>query len=97
MPTPERKDYCGPYWMPSFMRKWLSSKFNASCKIHDRDYEKGIPQEKADFRFIQHLYRQSKGRFFWEVVACIFFLMVRAGGKISWKKAQEESKDSNSN
>lgn len=93
MQTPERKDYCGPYWLPAFMRRFLSSKFNASCKIHDMDYESDkYTQQDADVRFIRNMIKQCKGRYLWEVVAVIFFLAVRAGGKISWKKAKSDAK-----
>ena len=85
-----RSDYCGPFWMPSFLRKWASSKFNASCKIHDMDY--GSPkytQKDADSRFLYHMMKQASGSMFWIIVAFCFYLMVRAGGWISYKKTKD--------
>jgi hypothetical protein len=88
----DRKDFCGPYWMPSFMRRFLSSKFNASCKIHDLDYEsQKFSQREADIRFITHMIKQCDGKFFWEVLAVLYFLSVRIGGKISFNKAKKEA------
>ena len=90
------KDYCGPYWLPKFMRRFLSSKFNASCKIHDLDYDtQKFSQQEADIRFITHMIKQCHGRFLWEVLACVFFIFVRIGGKLSWTKSKEELKGDN--
>lgn len=89
----DRKDYCGPFWMPSFMRRWMSAKFNASCKIHDLDYEsQKYTQQEADMRFIRNMIKQCKGQFLWEIFACMYFLAVRAGGKISFDKAKKEKR-----
>jgi len=48
-----RKDFCGPYWMPAKIRRLFSSKFNASCKIHDLDYaSKKFSRKQSDKRFL---------------------------------------------
>lgn len=83
----ERKDYCGPYWMPSWLRKLLSSKFNASCKIHDLDYTSSkFTQKEADVRFLIHMIRQAKTSKFWRFIATLYYLAVRIGGKFSWRR-----------
>lgn len=83
----ERKDYCGPYWMPSVLRRAVSSKFNASCKIHDMDYEsKKFSREEADKRFRKHTLKQAGKSRFWRIIARIFYGLVRIGGKISYNK-----------
>lgn len=83
----ERKDYCGPYWMPSFLRRAISSKFNASCKIHDMDYmSKKYSRSEADLRFRDHVLRQAGNSRFWRVIGRIFYGMVRIGGRFSYGK-----------
>lgn len=81
------KDHCGPYWMPSFLRRAVSSKFNASCKIHDMDYEsKKYSRSEADKRFRDHALRQAGNSAFWKTVARVFYGLVRVGGRISYGK-----------
>lgn len=82
-----KKYYCGPYWVPAWGQKLLSTWFNASCKIHDMDYEsKKYSQQEADIRFLSNCIKQAEGKFFREVCACIFFILIRIGGKLSWDK-----------
>ena len=83
----ERKDYCGPYWMPSKLRRAVSSKFNASCKIHDLDYDsKKYSRKQADNRFLKHMKKQAKSNILLKIVAYFFYISVRIGGAISWKR-----------
>ena len=85
-----RKDYCGPFWMPKFLRKWASSKFNASCRVHDFDYASDkYTQKQSDMRFLGNMIKQSEGRIFWVLVAVSFYIMVRIGGFISYKKSKK--------
>lgn len=82
-----RKDYCGPYWMPAKLRKLVSNKFNASCKIHDLDYDSmKYSRKEADYRFLLNMKKQAKNNILFKIVAYAFYLMVRIGGSISWKK-----------
>lgn len=82
-----KKYYCGPYWVPKWGQKILSSQFNASCKIHDMDYEsKEFTQQEADIRFLNNCIKQARGRFLVEVWACVYFILIRIGGKLSWDK-----------
>lgn len=80
------KYYCGPDWMPEWALKIASIKFNASCKIHDLDYES--PQKftrlEADIRFLHHMMRQARGYLFWEIMALIYFLLARLAGRFSY-------------
>jgi hypothetical protein len=83
--TNKRKDYCGPYWMPKWLRRILSNKFNASCKIHDLDYATTrFTRDEADARFQDHMNKQAKNSLKWRLVAFIYYVMVRIGGKLSW-------------
>lgn len=82
-----RKDYCGPFWIPSWMRKFLSNRFNASCYIHDKDYIScKMTRLQADNRFLEHMLRQVKGKIFPTILAYCFYVMVRIGGWISYNK-----------
>jgi hypothetical protein len=82
-----KKYYCGYDSSPTWIRKLLSIKFNASCRIHDLDYEQNSPfsQEEADQRFFQNMVKQSKGNLFWLFLACIFYKAVLIGGKKTYK------------
>lgn len=83
----ERKDYCGPDWLHPKLRRLLSGKFNASCKIHDLDYgSKKYSRSEADRRFREHTLRQAGNSLLWKVVAKFFYYMVRIGGRISYGK-----------
>lgn len=56
-----RKDYCGPSYFPKFIRRFLSNKFNASCKIHDKDYDySGLTRKESDKRFLKNCLKQSE-------------------------------------
>ena len=80
------KYYCGSWWTPKFIRRILSVKFNASCKIHDLDYKsKKFDREEADTRFLLHMVRKSKKSLIFEVLATIYYIFVRMLGKLSWK------------
>lgn len=86
----KRKDYCGPYWLPSFIRRIMSIKFNASCKIHDLDYfSKKYSRLEADKRFLNHTKRQAKNNIIFISIAYLYYFMVRIGGRISWKRGNK--------
>jgi len=76
--------------MPKFMRKWASSKFNMSCKIHDEDYSKDMTQKEADRIFLFNMLKQTRGSVFWVHMALWYYTWVRWFGWISWKKGQKE-------
>lgn len=82
-----RKNACGPYWMPVVLREYLSSRFNASCIIHDLDYDgKLLSRLECDKRFLEHMKRQVKGKVFPTILAYCFYAAVRIGGKLSYGK-----------
>lgn len=85
--------YCGPNWgwFPELLKRPLSYRFNASCKIHDLDY--GSPKYsrfQADIRFLYHMMRQAEGSLFWELVAVLYFLAARVAGWLSWSKSDDD-------
>ena len=87
----ERKDYCGPWYMPRFMRRFLSTRFNASCRLHDLDYHKKVMTRKeADDRFLAHMLRQADGKLVGIVSAYVYYAMVRMGGWFSWKNPPKD-------
>ena len=54
------KFHCGPFFMPKFMRKWLSGKFNVACWIHDKGYEKDDGKRfKYDKMFLINMVKKS--------------------------------------
>jgi len=88
----EHKDHCGPYWMPRWIRRILSSKFNASCKIHDLDYiTTRFTRDEADARFQDHMNRQAKSSLKWRFIAFCYYIAVRVGGKFSWGRKPNKS------
>ena len=77
--------HCGAWWTPKIIRKILSLRFNASCKIHDLDYATTLfDREKADTRFLLHMIRQSKSNILHETTATLYYISVRILGKLSW-------------
>ena len=77
--------HCGSWWLPKWVRKILSVKFNASCYIHDLDYKRTrTEKEEADTRFLLNMIKQSKGSIFLEIIATIFYIIVRILGIFSW-------------
>ncbi|NRA76812.1 MAG: hypothetical protein HRU18_01280 [Pseudoalteromonas sp.] len=38
IPAPEIEYYCGPFYAPYFIKKWMSKHHNMSCKLHDEGY-----------------------------------------------------------
>lgn len=81
------REYCGPFWMPKAIRRILSKKFNASCKIHDLDYaSKKYSRKQADLRFKVNTLKQAGNSKFWRFIAKIFYLAVRIGGQISYNR-----------
>ena len=85
----KHKFYCGPWWMPRWLRRILSFKFNASCKVHDLDYaSREFSRIEADDRFLLHMIRQAKSSLFWEIYAMSYYILVRILGKLSWDKDQ---------
>lgn len=78
--------YCGPSWAPQWIRRIASSKFNASCRVHDLDYTTHrFTRTEADRRFLQHMLRQARGNLVWETLAVIYYLLVRVFGALSWR------------
>jgi len=75
--------------MPEWARKLASTKFNASCKIHDLDYDsKKFSRLQADTRFLAHMLRQAEDSLLWELVAVWYFVIVRTLGRLSWLGAK---------
>lgn len=82
--------FCGPFWMPKFIRRIVSCPFNSACELHDLMYEsKYVSRHDADYIFLDNMLKIARGRFIVELYACTLFIAVRIGGKISWKKSEE--------
>lgn len=90
--TRERKDYCGPNWMPSWIRRFFSSKFNASCRLHDWDYSPPhkYTRKEADKRFYEHMKRQSGKNPLWRLTALFYYISVRVFGKSQYGEGKKD-------
>lgn len=91
----ERKDYCGAFWMPKWLRIKLSKKFNASCKMHDLDYDahEKYSQKEADDRFLKSMLRQAnrlENKTMWRCIAKVYYIFVRIGGWYSYSEAKKK-------
>jgi len=85
MDTNKNQYHCGAWWTPKWVRRIISTRFNASCKVHDMDYlTTRFTREESDTRFLLHMIRQSKSSFFWEILATIFYIFVRLLGRLSY-------------
>lgn len=81
-----RKYYCGPCGAPEWLRRILSYKFNASCKVHDLDYgTHRFSRHDSDMRFFGNMIKQANGSLFWEIVAVIYFMTARICGGKHWE------------
>jgi hypothetical protein len=40
------KYYCGPFYLPKFIRKVISKNFNLPCKFHDEQYNLQVSKRK---------------------------------------------------
>ena len=86
----KEKYYSGATWVPRWLRKIFSTRFNASCKVHDMDYTTTkFTREEADTRFLMHMIRQSKGSIFFECLATFYYIFVRILGKLTWGSREE--------
>jgi hypothetical protein len=95
----ENKEYyCGPYYAPKWLKKFLSHIFNMPCKLHDQEYEK---KNKArlliDFIFLLDMmvvllcmFRslvENSLKFLLGCIVCpLMFLLVVLFGWISYRK-----------
>jgi len=81
------KYYCGYKKSPKFIRKMLSYKFNDSCKIHDKNYNKNskMTRYEADKIFLEDCKKQAKGSLFWLIMAYLYYFSVKLLGKIAFK------------
>lgn len=87
------KSRCGPNWMPEWLRRIGSCKFNASCRVHDMDYATHkYSRDEADERFLQNMLKQADGSIFWSGIAYLYYWLARFAGKLSWGK-DAETKD----
>lgn len=79
------KYYCGPSFLPTWVRRILSYKFNISCKIHDEMYSsKNLSRDEADELFFYHMLIQAEGTVFWTLMAHVYYCLVRCGGRLFW-------------
>jgi len=79
------KNACGPFWFPKWLRSLLSKKFNPACVQHDLAYvKKGKSRILIDALFLVDMLKLCKNPFDM-ILAMWFFMLVLAGGWISWK------------
>lgn len=81
----KEKYHCGAWWVPKFIRRLLSIKFNESCLIHDLDYEnEQISRKESDKKFLLNMIEQANGNFGLKSLAFSFYIFVRILGIFSW-------------
>ena len=82
----DKRSFCGPYYMPKFIRCWLSKKNNAACRRHDIDYEKGeLSKNEADKRFYENMLKYATTPLD-RLIARVYYWMVCKFGDISYKR-----------
>lgn len=80
--------WCGPFYFPNWLKKWLSKRFNYACCLHDTAYsEKNLDRKTVDKRFLQRMLRVSQTRKD-KIIAHVYYGLVRVFGWISWKLAK---------
>jgi hypothetical protein len=73
-------------WLPDWIKRILSYKFNASCRVHDLDYRAPAKytQYEADRRFLDNMLKQAGWNPFWIMMAYAYYWMTRLMGWMSW-------------
>jgi len=91
----KRGYYCGPFWMPVYLRKLLSKDFNRACWHHDQDYNTQ-PDSRIiiDKRFYDEMIVMTNGDKRLERKAKLYYNLVRfyawtSWYLIKWKNASE--------
>ena len=75
--------HCGPKYFPTWLRKTMSKKFNASCRWHDDNYKYGSDRRMADKRFLIDMITESHSSI--DVLqAVLYYLIVRTFGRFHW-------------
>lgn len=84
----KQKYSCGYENSPKWLRRILSYKFDCCCQDHDKDYEKEtkLTQSQADVKFRDCMRKKAGKNLFWILIAWIFYLAVKIGGKKAYKK-----------
>jgi hypothetical protein len=78
--------YCGPFYFPSFLKKYLSKKYNYQCKIHDALYEEQlISRGFIDKVFLSSMLSIADTKLE-KVTAYCYYIVVRLFGWISWSR-----------
>lgn len=78
--------HCGPGWMPKFVKRRLSKKFNECCAYHDEQYNKQeAPKHYIDDRFLDLMIDRC-ANVSELVVAYVFYFFVVVLGWTSWHR-----------
>lgn len=78
------KYHCGSEWMPNWLRRVFSIRFNESCELHDIELDdEEVSRLDADINFYRRMLIQAQGSFFWKQTALAYFVIVRLLGPIS--------------
>ena len=76
------KYYCGPVFIPNFIRKYFSQTFNEQCKLHDFRYvTQGADRLTVDRQFLDDMIEARPDKV---LLAYLFYYSVRAYGWVSW-------------
>ena len=76
--------YCGPYYMPHFLKRFTSGSFNEACRMHDEDYDNKIGQKKADKKFLKEMKKKAGWNPILQLKAHGMYRLVRMFGKHSY-------------
>ena len=76
----DEKYCCGPDYLPDWLRKYLSKKFDIACLWHDYHYEtKEKSRRESDDYFLEQMISLSKTR--WDrIIAYTFYYICRLFG-----------------
>ena len=57
--------------------------------MHDLDYaNKELSRKVSDKKFLNNCLRQAHKSLLWKAVACVYYVLVRVGGRISFNKVK---------
>jgi len=86
-----KRYHCGVNrFMPKWVRRILSYKFNEACFVHDVDHNSGMDMKLADRRFYEHMQEIAGTNPFLQAQALAYYTAVRIFSNYkTWKTTKQ--------
>ena len=82
---------CGPGWMPEWMRRLLSIRFNSACAAHDSAYQAGlVSKRESDRKFLSNMIGLAGWNPFWYLMAYVYHWAALTFGGSRYTSSRED-------